>query len=114
MVFEYLKTEQFMDSIDIDDTGNCYLQAYNDEGFEWLLSIETDLGFSKIKEVGPFILDSNVLHSNFYYYQNYFEFKEKKINKVINDFINNPRKQITQIFIIDKETFNDKLSHVIL
>lgn len=112
MLFNYLKTETYMDSIDIDDIGNCFLQVYNDEGREWLMSISTKLGWTNVKTFGPFILDSNTMDNNFYYSKNELEFKEKKIYHIIDDFINNPKKQITQIFIIDEDTFNDKLSSI--
>ena len=112
MLFNYLKTETYMDSIDIDDTGNCILQVFNDDGREWILSIETKLGWSKIKTFGPFTIDSNQMDNNFYYSVNEFEYKEKKIYHIIDEFINNPKKQITQIFIIDEDTFNDKLSSI--
>ena len=55
MLFNYLKTETYMDSIDIDDTGNCILQVFNDDGREWILSIETKLGWSKIKTFVPLL-----------------------------------------------------------
>ena len=112
MLFKYLKTEAYMDSIDIDDIGNCFLQIYNDDGREWLMSVKTKLGWTNVKTFGPFILDSNTMDSNFYYSKNELEFKEKKIYHIIDDFINNPKRQITQIFIIDEDTFNDKLSSI--
>ena len=112
MLFKYLKTEAYMDSIDIDDIGNCFLQIYNDDGREWLMSVKTKLGWTNVKTFGPFILDSNTMDINFYYSKNELEFKEKKIYHIIDDFINNPKKQITQIFIIDEDTFNDKLSSI--
>ena len=114
MTFNYLRTETYMDSIDIDDIGNCIIQVFNDEGREWLMSINTKLGWTKIKTFGPFILDSNQMDINFYYSTNEFEYKEKKIYKVIDDFINNPKKQITQIFIIDEGIFNEKLLSISL
>ena len=58
MLFKYLKTEAYMDSIDIDDIGNCFLQIYNDDGREWLMSVKTKLGWTIVKTFGPFILDS--------------------------------------------------------
>ncbi len=112
MLFKYLKTEAYMDSIDIDDIGNCFLQIYNDEGKEWLMSVKTKLGWTIVKTFGPFILDSNTMDSNFSYFKKELEFKEKKLYNIIDDFINNPHKQITQIFIIDENTFNDKLSSI--
>lgn len=112
MLFKYLKTEAYMDSIDIDDIGNCFLQIYNDEGKEWLMSVKTKLGWTIVKTFGPFILDSNTMDSNFSYFKKELEFKEKKLYNIIDDFINNPHKQITQIFIIDEDIFNDKLSSI--
>ena len=114
MNFSYLKTEQYLDSINIEDIGNCYLQVYNDDGDSWILSIETELGWTETKQAGPFILDSDNIGTYFYYNKIGFDFKDKKIKKQINDFINNPKKCITQVLLISQEEFNEKIHKIIL
>jgi len=42
-----------MDSISIDNIGNCIIQAFNDDGDSFYLIIRTVLGISRIFQIGP-------------------------------------------------------------
>lgn len=110
MTFEYLKTVQAMDSIDIVDIGNTCINAINDEAEEWYLLITTKNGWTNVTTFGPLKVDSDDPMMNSFSYS-YFErdFDEKKLYKTINDFINNPRHNITQVFEVDKEEANNKI-----
>ena len=112
MFFQYLKTETYTDSVDIEDIGNCSIVANNDSAEEWFLNIKTKLGWSECVVFGPLSIDDDNLGYNFYYLCNKFEYNEKRLYKTINDFINNSKKQITQIQIINAEDFNMKLSKI--
>lgn len=112
MFFQYLKTETYMDSIDLEDIGNCCLVINNDECEEWYLKIKTSLGWSECIIFGPLTIDDDGLGYNFYYSYNKFEYNEKRLYKTINDFINNPKKQITQARIIEENDFNTKLNKI--
>lgn len=107
MYFDYLKTTQYMDSIEVESVGNCILQTINDEADCWVLFISTDLGFSTIIQAGPMNLDFDKPNLNCYISKNSFEYNEKKLYKIINDFINHPKHNITCVEIIDEEIFND-------
>lgn len=111
-IFNYLKVTRFDDSIEVEDTGNCTLTAYNDEGKQWFLNIRTELGWSTVKEFGPVIAETSSIEYNFYYSYNKFEYKEKRLYKTIEDFVNNNRREITQIFEIDEEEFKSILDNI--
>lgn len=103
MFFEYLKTTQYQDSIDIDSIGNCYLQTINDEADSWVLLINTELGSTTIIQAGPINLDFDEVSKNVYILKQSFEYNEKKLYKIISEFINNPKRTITCVEIIDKD-----------
>ena len=103
MFFEYLKTSQYMDSIEIDSIGNCTLQAVNDTADCWVLLISTELGSCKVLQAGPINLDFEEVSPNCYVSKSSFEYNEKRLHKIINDFINNPRYNITSVEIIEPD-----------
>ena len=103
-----------MDSIDIDDIGNCCIQAFNDYGLEWILKIETKLGWSTTKIFGPFEVNNNSMSDSFMYAKSACEFNHKKIYKKIDDFINDSKKEITQVFLIEDDIYLEKLNNIVL
>ena len=114
MLFNYVRTLNYMDSIDIDDIGNCCIQAFNDYGLEWILKIETRLGWSTTKIFGPFEVNNNSMSDSFMYAKSACEFNHKKIYKKIDDFINDSKKEITQVFLIEDDIYLEKLNNIVL
>lgn len=114
MNFSFLCTRTFEDSIEIEDIGNCCIDALNDSGDEYFLIVETDLGASTITECGPFMVDSGPNMSYFYFSRSYRPFKEQSIKKVIDKFLNDEKKEITQVFLIDKWDVKDKIKGAFL
>lgn len=112
MNFPYLYQQASMDSIEIEDLGNVCLQAFNDEAYEYWLLIKCSLGWVEIEEVGPFLSDSDILTSGFNYHYNRVPYKEEKLIKTIDKFINNPQREITQIFYSDENTFYDRIKNL--
>lgn len=108
MNFRYMKTETFLDSIEIEDIGNCYLDVLNDEGREWLLCMNTELGWTSLTLFGPIVADLDKPAQSFYLSHSEFEYSDKKVYKTISDFINDSKKAITQVFLIDKDMFDKK------
>lgn len=105
MTFEYLKVEEYKDSIDIEDVGNCTVNIINDDGKEWYLSISTELGWSEIKTFGPLTVDINTLGYSFTYTYNKIEYDSKKLFKIIDKFINDDKKVITEVIELSKDDF---------
>lgn len=112
MIFDYLRTTQALDSISIEDIGNTCINAVNDEALEWFLIIETNAGWTKITEFGPLKVDSDKLSTSFSYTFYEKDFSERSINKTIDNFLNNPRRMITQVFEIDKNIATERFSHI--
>lgn len=112
MIFDYLRTVQAMDTIEIVDIGNTCINAVNDDALEWYLLIETKTGWTRVTTFGPLKIDSDSLSNNFNYNFYEKEFYEKSISKTIDSFINNPKYMITQVFEIDKEIAKKRLSAI--
>lgn len=105
MTFNYLHITTAMDSIDVEDIGNVCIRVSNDEAVEWYLQIHTSLGWSTVKQFGPVKIDSNVVENYFYFSRQRFEYNEKKLYKVIDEFINGSKKSITCAEVISDEIY---------
>lgn len=103
MYFEFCEREtEWLDSIDIVDIGNCSLQAYNDDGQEFILLIETKYGYTTVYQFGGMLADS--IEANSFSMIKYgFEYQDKKVEKCIKDFLRDKKKKITQVFEIEIE-----------
>ena len=110
--FEYLKVQTAMDSVTVEDTGNVVLHATNDFDLNWYLSINTDIGQTVIKEFGPIHHSLEVTKYGFNYNLERKEYNEKYIGKRINSFLNDPKREITQVEIIDQYELEENLEKV--
>lgn len=112
MTFEYMKVTTSMDSVDIEDIGNVCIKVSNDEGVEWLLQIHTSLGWVIVKQFGPVKLNSSDIDNFFYFSRQKFEYNEKRLYKLIDEFINNSKKGITTVEIISDEIFDLRIGEL--
>lgn len=101
---EYLKEVSYMDAVEIEDIGNIALVLYNDAGQEWYLLTTTSLGWTKLYMFGPLLpdVDSLVLKSFSFTYSE-IEYRESKIVSMLEKFIQDPKKEISQVIEITKE-----------
>lgn len=107
--FEYSRQILTLDSISIEDIGNCFLQAYNDEGLFFCLWVKTEAGRTKIIEAGPYNVEDPSFPTKFSSNINFtqIDFSERKISDKISKFLNNFTYKITQV--IDRnEEFNEE------
>lgn len=109
MTFEYLYKLTPQDSIDIEDMGNVIIQANNDDADEWYLSISTKLGWTTVKDYGPLTIDDDSLGYSFSFNYKRFEYSEQKIYKLIDFWLNDKKKNITQLRLITKQEFDKRL-----
>ena len=109
MNFEYLQTIRKEASIDIEQPGNTNLQGFTDDGLVYYLQLYTYLGFTKVKTFGPFKDDKPDTYFCYLTYE--VEYNEKKIKKVINDFLNGKTPK-TQVFEIESEMIYNILSNL--
>ena len=108
--FEYMRVQTALDSITVENVGAVTLLASNDIGFEWVLDIKTDLGYSTIKEFGPIFRDDEITKAGFSYNRSKMDYNEGKLCKTISTFLNMPKREITQVMEIDEDTLNEKIS----
>lgn len=111
--FEYFYTQTAMGQLDIEDIGNCVVEACNDTGMFWYLCIQTNLGWTKITEYGPATPDFYELPKSVYCNFNRIEFDERKIVNSINMFLNNSKRNITQAQVVDLDTMLDNTKSIL-
>ena len=108
MRFEYMISRVVGDTFDIDDIGNCAIEAYNDKGEMYALSISTNLGWTEILQYGP-ISEIEEIPKSFSYTYKRIEYSESKIEKMIDRFLNDGYANITQVFSSTPKKLKDKL-----
>lgn len=101
--FEYFYSRSATGDLEVEDIGNCSIEANDDIGNFYYLLIETNMGFTKIFEYGPIQPDFDVLPKTVNCTFNRIEYNEKKIQKQIYSFLNTPIRNITQAQLIEKE-----------
>lgn len=106
--YEYMPNVTFMDSINIENIGECCLECYNDLGEGYYLWITTSLGMTKVLQYGPETDGITPAYCSYSFQQ--FQYNEVKIDKLINRFITDPKKVITQIQQVDPCDIMDKLT----
>ena len=111
--FDYDYQLKPLNCIDVEDIGQCQLKMYNDIGFFWLLQIKTELGDSFIKCFGPIHCDiDNYFPEGFNFEFTKMSYNEKKLSGIIDRYINDHKRMITQVEEIDEEEFNDILDSI--
>lgn len=114
MNFKYLATVTKQEDIELENIGNCCIDAYNSLGFEWILIIKTTLGSTEIIEYGPLVLDlEKYLPANVIYNYSRIDFSESKIIKRIDKFLNDGSRDITQALEIDLQDAKTKIKNIV-
>ena len=101
--FEYFYVTKAYGELDIEDIGNCAIEASNDQGAFAYLVIRTNLGISEIFTYGPTCPDLNVPCKSCLISFKRLDYSESKIIKIIEQFLSNPSLQITQAIEVTKE-----------
>lgn len=97
MIFEYAVQKIFMQAIDIVDIGNFGIRCTNSKGYEYYLLTRTTLGKTSILTFGPILPDIPVLVDKFAVAFTKIDYKESKIEKAVQTYINDPSKEISNI-----------------
>ena len=103
--FEYFFTRIATGELEIEDIGNCVIEANDDLGQSYYLKIDTNLGWSRIFEYGPCTPDFQELPKSVICTFDREEFNEIKLSNRIKQFLNAPKRNITQA----KEITNNEL-----
>lgn len=103
MTFDYLERVVVEGQLEVENIGDCVLQANNDLGEEHYLIIKTELGWTEILEYGPCTPDLLELHKSYTIHYSRIEYNQGKIERTIDKFLNDPKKQITQAKVVSIE-----------
>ena len=109
MTFEYLQRVIVDGQLDVDNIGDCVIQSNNDFGEEYYLIIKTELGWSEILEYGPCVPDLQLLPVNYQINYSRIEYNQMKLERIIDKFLNNAKRGITQAKITSLEDIYDNL-----
>ncbi len=96
MTFDYLERVVVEGQIDIPNIGQCAILTRNDLGEEWYLIIKTELGWTEVIEYGPAHVDFQLLPTSVRQTYDRFEYNEGKLERIINKFLNEPKRLISQ------------------
>lgn len=110
--FEYFKELRANDSITLDNIGDCCIKAFNDGGFVFYLMTKTSMGFSKVYQYGPLDSDMNICNGYSCSFQQ-IEYSEKVLSKIIDNFLNDKYRKITQVFECDEQEFIGNCKNIV-
>lgn len=99
--FPYFKQEIINAELEVEDIGNVAIKAFDDLGNEFVLVIDTYIGFSRIFQSGPIRADLDLIPDHCSMSYSKIEFNKKSLVKTIDAFVN--RKGITQAIVVGKE-----------
>ena len=114
MQLEYFYTQQATGVIEIENIGNVALSLTNDTYHEYIAIISTEFGVSEVILCGPFFIDIEELPAKVTLSYQRLDFNESKLFKILDNFVNDGKKCITQVTEIDlanaKETIFNLLN----
>ena len=105
--FDYLQTVIVSAQLQVDDIGDCCILARNDIGEEFYILTRTIMGQTEIIEYGPSVPDIGLLPNFVNLSYSRIDYNESKIEKAIDNFLNNPKRVITQAQIIEASDLID-------
>ena len=109
MTFDYLERVVVEAQLDVENIGQCVLQANNDVGEEFYLIIVTELGWTEVLEYGPIVPDLELLPATYNISYNRIEYNQGKLERIIDKFLNNPKRMITQAKVTELEEISEFL-----
>lgn len=109
MTFDYLERVVVEGQLEVENIGQCIIQANNDIGEEFYLIVKTELGWTEMLEYGPCVPDIPLLQMNYQITYNRFEYNQSKLERAIDKFLNNPKRAITQAKLVELEDIHEFL-----
>ena len=109
MTFDYLERVVVDGQLEVEDIGQCAIQANNDLGEEYYLITKTELGWTELLDYGPFVPDLELLPINYNIKYSRIEYNQSKIERAIDKFLNDPKRCITQAKVVCIEEIRDFL-----
>ena len=109
MTFEYLQRVVVDGTLEIDNIGDCTIQGNNDLGEFFYLIIVTKLGWTEILDYGPCVPDFDILQANYQIKYQRIEYNQGKLERIIDKFLNDPKRMITQAKLVYTEDIIEDL-----
>lgn len=109
MTFEYLQRVVVDGTLEIDNIGDCTIQGNNDLGEFFYLIIVTELGWTEILDYGPCVPDFDILQANYQIKYQRIEYNQGKLERIIDKFLNDPKRMITQAKLVYTEDIIEDL-----
>jgi hypothetical protein len=103
MVFEYSVQRTFTEAIDVVDIGNTALKCTGSSLDDYYIVLKTIMGKTSILKFGPVVPDLEVLANDFTVSYKKIDYKEMAIFKEVDKFINDFRKEITEVSEITEQ-----------
>lgn len=98
--------------VEVDEIGQFGLEAMNDDGFYYYMVVKTVLGSALVATCGPIIPDFMDIPNGFKISIETMPYKEDKLTKIINRFLNDGSKRLTQARTIELEEAIDQFRDV--
>ena len=97
MIFEYSVQKTFNESIDVVDIGNTALRCHGSKLDFYYIILKTVMGKTSILKFGPVMPDIDILFNDFTVSYKKIDYKENLIEKEVDKFINDYKKEITLV-----------------
>lgn len=97
MIFEFSVQKTFTQSIDVVDMGNTALRCTNQQMDNYYIITKTVFGKTSIVKFGPVCPDIDALINDFAVTYKKLDYKETAIFNEINKFINDYKKEISEV-----------------
>lgn len=97
MIFEYSVQRTFNETIDVVDIGNTALRCYGKKLDLYYIILKTVMGKTSIIKFGPIMPDTEVLFNDFSVSYKKIDYKENLIEKEVDKFINDYKKEVTKV-----------------
>jgi hypothetical protein len=97
MIFEYSVQKTFNETIDVLDIGNTALRCHGRKLDFYYIILKTVMGKTHIMKFGPVTPDIDILVNDFTVSYKKMDYKENLIEKEVDKFINDYKKDITLV-----------------
>lgn len=112
MTFEFNNQLVPQSVVDIDELGDFGLEASNDGGFYYYVAVRCFQGIAIMATCGPIIPDIDMLPSGFAMTLTKVPFREDKIARTIEYFLNDKHKVLTEAHLLPFEEAVDKFKEL--
>ena len=113
MQFNYLYVQEATGSIDIDDIGNFAISVTNDMYKEWIMLVNTVYGITEVVQYGPHSIDFDELEDKVTCNYQRFDYNEQRICKLVDTYINDTQKLITQVSVISFTEAKERIKNIV-